>query len=142
MGDDEVRSYMDFEPDGASRAELVFDDVEHHPIKLLERQTVITAHSVGTFRRRLEAEGQGQIAVAEELQPDIRIAEKRNIGDQRDQMAFGLKQVQDLIDFLVKEGLAEDVEEDGNAEAEGMDLVEELSQPRFRKMLLRPAQDV
>jgi hypothetical protein len=57
-------------------------------------------------------------------------------------MAFGLDQVQDLIDFLVEEGLAEDIEEDGSAEAEGMDLVEELSQPLFRKMLLRPAQDI
>jgi hypothetical protein len=80
--------------------------------------------------------------VAEELQPDVQIAEKRNIGDQRDGMAFGLEQVQDLIDHLVEEGLAEDIEEDGSAEVEGVDLVEELSQPRFRKMLLRPAQDV
>jgi hypothetical protein len=57
-------------------------------------------------------------------------------------MAFGLEQVQDLIDFLVEEGLAEDIEEDGSAEVEGVDLVEELSQPSFRKMLLRPMQDI
>jgi hypothetical protein len=80
--------------------------------------------------------------VAEEIPPDFRVAEERNIGDQRDGMAFGLEQVQDLIDFLVEEGLAEDIEEDGSAEVEGVDLVEELSQPSFRKMLLRPMQDI
>jgi hypothetical protein len=80
--------------------------------------------------------------VAEELPPDVRIAEKRNIGDQRDGMAFGIEQVQDLIDLLVEKGLAEDIEEDGSTEVKGVDLVEELSQPRFRKMLFRPAQDI
>jgi hypothetical protein len=57
-------------------------------------------------------------------------------------MAFGLEQVQDLIDFLVEEGLAENIEEDGSADIKGMDFVEELSQPRIRKMLLRPTQDI
>jgi hypothetical protein len=132
MGEDEIRSHVDFEPDGTPRPELVFYDIEHHPIELLERQTVIASHSVGAFRHRLETEGQGQIAVAEELPPDVRVAEEGNIGDQRDGMAFGLEQVQDLIDLLVEKGLAEDIEEDGSAEVEGVDLVEELSQPRFR----------
>ena len=57
-------------------------------------------------------------------------------------MAFGFEKVQDLIDPLVEQGLAEDIEEDGSTEVKGVDLVEELSQPRFRKMLFRPAQDI
>ena len=53
-----------------------------------------------------------------------------------------LQVVQERVNLLVEERLAQNVEKDGGTEAEVMELAEETLQAGFGQVLLRPAEDI
>jgi hypothetical protein len=142
MGQDIVRSDMDFEPGAAAGTEFVLNDLKKDFKKGLKRQPVIPPHGIGTAGRRLEAHGQRQIPVAEKLPANFGIAEEGHIGDQGDRMPVGFELVEQGINVFTEKRLSEDVEKDRGPQAEGLDLVEEAPQPAFREVPFRAAKDV
>ncbi len=142
VGRDVARGDMDLEPGAAPQPELVLDDLEDQAEELLKRQLRVAPHPVGFRSRGLQAHGQGQVGVAEELAADLGVAEESHVGDQGNQMAVPLEAVEEREDALVEERLAQDVEQDGRPHAQGMKPIQKTIGLGLVERALLPPQDV
>ena len=80
--------------------------------------------------------------MAEDFTLDFFIGEKQHIGNQGHGMASLFKDVQIFINPLVKQRLAEDVEEDRHPDPESMELVDKAADPNVVDVLLGTTEDI
>ena len=142
VSDDIIRGDVDLDPGPAPEAELVFDHLVDKAEEPLEGHVRIAAQGERFGRGRLDAKGQGQVGVFQKLAPDRRVFQQGQVGDQRDQMPLALQQVEILMDPLVEQGLAQDIEQDRRPQVQGVELVQKSPHPGVVLVSFPAAQNV